>query len=77
MILNFNFCFSPLSKESILKLSVDIEDFLLIKDAVNKALFNFNKQNLEFKLKEDTLAYKVKLSKKSGLPDLDLPSIIN
>ena len=73
-IFTFNFCLSPLSKENISKLTIEIEDFLVFKDAASKALRLFNQNSTDFKLTEDLANYKVKLSKKSGLPDTDLPS---
>ena len=75
--MTFNFCFQPLLKENILKITIEIEEYLLIKDAVIKAINEFNNQDKEFGLKDDISSYKIKLTKKSGLPDLDLPSKLN
>jgi hypothetical protein len=44
-----------------------------VKDALSKGIQLFNKQNEGIRLVGITEKFKIKLSKKSGLPDLDLP----
>lgn len=58
-----------------MKVNVEIEDFLQVKDAATKAISNFNKEAPEFKLVDEANNYKIKLSKKSGMPDIDLPGL--
>ncbi len=72
----FNFCPKPLNKNNIVKINVQIEDSLSIKDAFLKGIQNFNGQSPEIRLIEKTEKYKIKLAKKSGLPDMDLPCIL-
>jgi len=63
----------PLNKNSIVKIIVSIEDQFLLKDALLTGIKNFNKQSTSIRLVEISEKYKMKLSKKSGLPDMDLP----
>ena len=73
VIIQFNFCPTPLNKNNIVKINVSIQDLFTIKDALIKGIKIFNKQSASIKLVEITEKYKIKLSKKSGLPDTDLP----
>lgn len=47
----------------------------LLKTTLIKAIRLFNSGNKEFNIIEETYSYKIRLSKKSGLPDTDLPSL--
>ncbi len=73
VLVHFNFCPIPLNKNSIVKIIVSIEDQFLLKDALLTGIKNFNKQSASIRLVEISEKYKMKLSKKSGLPDMDLP----
>jgi hypothetical protein len=73
VIIQFNFCPTPINKNNIVKINCPIEDTFTLKDALIKAIKTFNKQSSTIKLVEMSEKYKIKLSKKSGLPDMDLP----
>ncbi len=45
-----------------------------LKDALLKGIQILNQKNESFKIIEKMEKYKIRLSKKSGLPDLDVPS---
>ena len=58
-------------------ITVEIEDFLSIKDVVMKAINSFNSECLGgFKLINKADKYDVLLCKKSGKPDFDLPPLL-
>lgn len=46
---------------------------LSLKEILLKAIQKFNEQNESFQIHKKTEKYKIKFSKKSGLPDLDMP----
>jgi hypothetical protein len=62
-----------LSKDNIQKVTIEVDDYLLIKDALEKAIQVFNNQQNEIIIYDNADSYKIKFSKKSGLPDTDLP----
>jgi hypothetical protein len=64
-----------LNKSNVIKVNVEIEDSYLIKDALLKSIQYFNKGNDSSKIVGEAGLYKLRLSKKSGLPDIDLPVI--
>jgi hypothetical protein len=63
----------PLSKNNILKVTIEVDDYLLVKDALESAIQVFNKQQNEIIVNDNADSYKIRFSKKSGLPDTDLP----
>jgi len=63
----------PFNKSTIVNINISIEDNLLLKDALIKGIQFFNKQSSSVKLVQISEKYKIKLSKKNGLPDIDLP----
>jgi hypothetical protein len=52
---------------------VEIEDKLTIKEALQSAISAYNKTVPNQPIIELLSSYKIRLSKKSGLPDMDLP----
>jgi hypothetical protein len=58
------------------KVTVEIEDFLLIKDALSRAIDALNSSQNDFKLKNEPSKYNLRLAKKSGKPNVDLPAIL-
>ena len=73
--LTFSFCLKPLSVENIVTIKLVIEDHSLsIKQALEKAIKEFNVVSKFFKIKQDPIFYQLKISKKNGLPKSDLPS---
>jgi hypothetical protein len=72
VLIQFNFCSKPLSKENVIRINVEIEDKYTLKEALKLAIDIFNEQNEQI-IADETGLYKIKLSKKSGLPDNDLP----
>jgi hypothetical protein len=57
-------------------ITVEIEDFLMVKDALCKAINFFNTEGeAEFKLVNTTDKYCLRIAKKSGKPNYDLPQI--
>ena len=72
--MTYNFCLPPLSKDNILKISTEIDDYLLIKNSLQKAISIYNNSNNEgIQISEDTSLYKVRLAKKNGMPNFDFP----
>jgi len=62
------------NKENIIKISIEVNDYLFVKDALQNAIRLLNEQkDISFHLSDDTSAYKVRVCKKSGLPDYELP----
>jgi hypothetical protein len=47
-----------------------------LKEALASALTLYNQDRIDKTIIETTESYKIRLSKKSGLPDMDLPSIL-
>jgi hypothetical protein len=47
----------------------------MLKEALANAISVYNIATLEKQIISTTASYKIRLSKKSGLPDMDLPSI--
>jgi hypothetical protein len=72
----FNFCLKPVLKENIVRINIVTEDSFSVKDALKKAINEFNVQNTFFKIKEEFYLYQLRLPNKSGLPNTELPSII-
>jgi hypothetical protein len=75
VLLQFNFCSKPLNKDNISRINVDIEDRFTLKEALSSAIDTYN-QNNQRKIINETALYKIRLSKKSGVPDNDLPGNI-
>jgi len=71
--LEFNFFYSKDS--SIKKIIVDDLETNRIAEFFFKALKSFNMENPDCTIVEETQYYKLKLSKKNGKPDFDLPAI--
>ena len=69
----FSFCLKPVSRENIVRINIVIQDSILIKEALSKAISVFNDENSFFKIKDDVSLYQLKMMKKNGLPDYDLP----
>lgn len=61
--------------ESITIVNVLIEDFLLIRDALFQAVGEFNRKTQKFKLSTEVDKYALRISKKSGKPNYDLPQL--
>jgi hypothetical protein len=75
-IVCINFCPPPLDKQNIIKINIDIDDSLKLKEILHLGLRTFNAaKQTNFTLHEETYLFKIRLSKKSGLPDMDLPSL--
>ena len=75
-IVCINFCPPPLDKLTILKINIQVDDTLKFKDILHLGLRTFNAaKQANFTLHEETFLYKIRLSKKSGLPDMDLPGL--
>ena len=75
--LSFNFCLKPISKENIVRINLVIQDLMTIKEALTKAICEFNEKNNFFKIKDDISLYQLKIMKKNGLPNADLPGTKN
>jgi hypothetical protein len=58
------------------KVTVEIEEFLLIKDAFSRAIDELNSSQNEIKLKNEPSKYVLRLAKKSGKPNIELPPIL-
>jgi hypothetical protein len=71
--LEFNFYYAKANY--IKKVVVDDYDNLTISDFLLKALKEYNSQNPNSAIVEECEYYKIKLAKKSGKPDTDLPAI--
>ena len=71
--LEFNFYFAK--SNYIKKVVVDDYDSLTMSDFLLKALKEYNSQNPNSAIVEECEYYKIKLAKKSGKPDTDLPAI--
>ncbi len=71
-VIQFNFCSEPFCKDNVKRINVEVEDRYTIKEALNATIDIFNERYQE-NLKNETNLFKIKLSKKSGLPDTDLP----
>ena len=48
--LSFNFCLKPISKENIVRINLVIQDSMTIKEALTKAICEFNEKNCEIKV---------------------------
>lgn len=73
-MIGFNFCPEPLDKETIVKINVEVEDDIILKETLAKAINIYN-QDADVHILKHPSEYKVMLSKKTGLPDLDLPAL--
>ena len=62
--------------ENIVKITNEVDDYLLIQDAFANAINLYNRLKAVSLITDDFNFYKLRYSKKSGLPDLDLPSKI-
>lgn len=71
--LEFNFYYAKANY--IKKVVVDDYDKLTMSDFLLKALKEYNSQNPNTAIVEECEYYKIKLAKKSGKPDTDLPAI--
>lgn len=71
--LEFNFYYAKTG--FITKVVVDDYDNLTMSDFLLKALKEYNSQNPNIAIVEECEYYKIKLAKKSGKPDTDLPAI--
>ena len=71
--MTINFCPQPLNKVNVIKISFQTSLNHRLKELLLKAILSFNETNESYKIHNKTEKYKIKLSKKSGLPDLDLP----
>lgn len=71
--LEFNFYYAKANY--IKKVVVDDYDNLTMSDFLLKALKEYNSQNPNSAIVEECEYYKIKLAKKSGKPDTDLPAI--
>jgi hypothetical protein len=71
--LEFNFYYSKANY--IKKVIVDDYDKLTISEFLLKAIREYNSQNPNLAIVEECEYYKIKLAKKSGKPDTDLPAI--
>jgi len=54
-------------------LTIEIEDFLFLKDALIRAIDAFNSTTKEFKISRDVTKYSMRLAKKNGRPNMDVP----
>jgi len=78
VLVSFNFCTKPLSKDNIKKVLVDALDSNTLRETLDMAIENLNNnvnQSYGLRIKTGHMNYKIKLSKKSGLPDMDLPAL--
>ena len=66
-----------MNKNNIIKTNVEVTDNILLKEAFKEAIHHFNNKSSELKIIDKTERYKIKLSKKTGMPDMDLPSKYN
>ena len=67
----------PLNKQKIIKVNIEIENNVTLGEAFTKAIQGYNKIDKDFKISEKTNLYKLRYSKKSGLPDMDIPGKIS
>ena len=74
ILIQFNFCPVPLNKLNIIRINFEVENDYTLKKCLLKAIENFNKLKENIKIVKKTNLYKIRLGKKSGLPDNDLPS---
>jgi hypothetical protein len=57
--------------------NIEVENSISLGDALLKAIHGFNKIDESFRITEKTHLYKLHYSKKSGLPDKDIPRKFN
>jgi hypothetical protein len=66
------------TNENILLKKITIQDNKLVKEVIKEAIIEFNKifenERMMIRLSDNIDLYKLKPSKKSGLPNYDLPS---
>ena len=60
------------------KVVVEIEEFLLLKDALVRAIdaFNYEGSNTDFKIANEISKYTLRLAKKNGKPNYDVPCLL-
>lgn len=71
--IEFNFYYSK--DKPIIKVNITDYDNLKMSSFLLKALKEYNTQNPNEQIVEETQYYKIRLAKKNGKPDSDLPSI--
>jgi hypothetical protein len=62
-----------LSKTNVIKIPLEVSSTWTLREILLLAISSFNQTNDNCKIHNKTEKYKIKLSKKSGLPDMDLP----
>jgi hypothetical protein len=62
-----------LNKTNVIKFNIEVLSKCTLKEILLLAISSFNESNDNCKIHNKTEKYKIKLSKKSGLPDMDLP----
>ena len=62
-----------MNKNNIIKTNIEVTDNILLKEAFKEAIHHLNNKLSEQKIIDKTERYKIKLSKKTGMPDMDLP----
>lgn len=73
IIIKYNFCPRPLNKLKVTTVNIEVENSISLGDALLKAINGFNKLDENFRISEKTHLYQLHYSKKSGLPDSDIP----
>lgn len=74
MVTKLSFSFYYSKDQSVFKVIIDDYDTLKISDFLYKAIKEYNEQN-ENQIVDEIQYYKIKLAKKSGKPETDLPAI--
>lgn len=63
----------PLNKTKIITVNIESENKVTLGEALLKAVQGFNKIDKNYRITEKVNLYKLRYSKKSGLPDMDIP----
>ena len=63
----------PLSKTKIITVNIEVENTINLGNSLLKAIHGFNKIDENYRIIEKINLYKLRYSKKSGLPDKDIP----
>lgn len=67
----------PLNKQKIIKVNIEIINNVTLGEALTKAIQGYNKIDTDFRISEKINLFKLRYSKKSGLPDMDIPRKIS
>ena len=73
ILVTFNFCPQPLDKNNIIKINLETLDNNTLKNVLLEAISIFNNSSENIKITDKTEKYRIKIGKKSGMPDLDVP----